>query len=318
MLIDLLFISAGIILLYAGGELLIRGALSAARKLKISPLLSGIVLVGFGTSAPELVVSLDAVLQGMPDIATGNVVGSNIGNILLILGICAIICPMNVTPLVLRRDAFAVLGATLLFMAAASAGSIATGTGIIMILVLFLYLGWTWYSESKLGHPSGELHLAESEAVPAADRPVWMLVVMIISGLVLLSGGARVLIAGAASLAVDLGISEAVVGLTVVALGTSLPELTVSLISALRGKADVAIGNILGSNMFNITGILGISALTQPLLMNPRLIAYDQFAMLASVLILIAFLFTGRRLSRGEGVVLLILYAAWLFAAPPG
>lgn len=311
-ILDLVFILLGIGLLTAGGEALIRGSLAAAKRIGISPLLSGLVIVGFGTSTPELAVSVDAALNQRPDIAVGNVVGSNIANILLILGICAAISPLAVQPMALRRDAVVMIGATLLFLALAASGTIGRLEAALFLAGLVAYLTWAYRSEAVHGSPAAAVHEAESEELSALPQSALMSGLAIVGGLALLVGGSRVLIHGAVGLATDLGVSETVIGLTLVAVGTSLPELTVSVVAALRRHAEVAVGNILGSNIFNLLCILGVAGLLQPLALDSRILHFDQWAMLASAVLLVIFLYTGRRLSRGEGIVLLLGYGAYL------
>jgi cation:H+ antiporter len=309
---DVLFVLLGIALLTAGGEALIRGALAAARRLGISPLLSGLLIVGFGTSAPELVVSVDAAISGRPDIALGNVVGSNISNILLILGACALIAPMAVRPLALRRDAVTGTAATVLCLLLIAAGS---GLGrldtLILLVALLAYLVWAYWSERNHAAPSGEVYKAEAEELSFVPASAPAMAAWIVLGLALLIGGSRVLLTGAIGIAGHLGVSEAVIGLTLVAVGTSLPEFAVSVIAALRRHADVAIGNVLGSNIFNLLGILGISALLQPLSVHARIVQFDQWVLLGTSLLLLLFLYTGHRLNRLEGGVLLAAYGGY-------
>lgn len=311
-MIDWSLVALGILLLAGGGEVLIRGALALAQRMQVSPLLSGLVVVGFGTSAPELAVSLEAALSASPDIAVGNVIGSNIGNILLILGVSAAILPLVFQPMALRRDAVAMLLATVSVMLLAAGGDLGRIQGGLMLTGLVGYLIWAYITEKQGNLPAGELHAAESaEVKPLQTGPV-LTVVMLLAGLALLIGGSRVLLIGAVGIATDLGLSEALIGLTLVAVGTSLPELTVSVMAAIRRHADVAIGNILGSNIFNILGILGVSALVQPLPLAARMAWFDQWVMLGSAVLLTLFLISGRRLSRLEGVVLLLGYGAYV------
>ncbi|MGB5510812.1 MAG: calcium/sodium antiporter [Woeseiaceae bacterium] len=308
---NLLLLILGVALLTVGGEALIRGALAAASRLGVSPLLSGLVIVGFGTSMPELVVSVNAALNNKPDIAIGNVVGSNISNILLILGICALIMPMSVRPLALRRDAVTVVAASLLFLVLAGGSALGRADGVIFLAALGSFLVWAYWSERFHAAPSAELHEAEAEELTALPQSAVLTVVLVIVGLLLLILGSQVLLVGAIGIAERLGVSEAVVGLTLVAVGTSLPELSISVIAALRRHADVAIGNVLGSNIFNLLGILGVSALLQPLPVHLRVLQFDQWVMLGTSLLLLLFLYTGRRLSRLEGGILLLGYGLY-------
>lgn len=310
-MLNLLLLLLGVALLTVGGEALIRGALAAANRLGVSPLLSGLVIVGFGTSMLELVVSVNAALSNKPDIAIGNVVGSNISNILLILGICALIMPMSVKPLALRRDAVTVVAASLLFLVLVGGGALGHADGVIFLVVLGLFLVWAYWSERFHAAPSAELHEAEAGELTALPQSAVLTTALVIAGLLLLIFGSQVLLVGAIGIAENLGVSEAVVGLTLVAVGTSLPELSVSVIAALRRHADVAIGNVLGSNIFNLLGILGVSALLQPLPVHLRVLQFDQWVMLGASLLLLLFLYTGRRLSRLEGGILLLGYAIY-------
>ncbi|TGG95059.1 calcium/sodium antiporter [Natronospirillum operosum] len=311
-MLNMLLVAVGVLLLTSGGEALIRGSLAAANRLGISPLLSGLLIVGFGTSAPELVVSIDAALNDRPDIAIGNVVGSNIGNILLILGVCALITPLAVKPLVLRRDGVTVVAASMLFLVLVGGDALARSDATLFLLALAAYLIWAYLTERSGESPSAELHQAEGQEVTTLPRTTLWIVMAVVFGLVLLIAGSQVLLKGAVGIAESLGVSEAVIGLTLVALGTSLPELSISVIAAFRRHADVAIGNVLGSNIFNLLGILGISALLQPLPVHARILQFDQWVMLGTSLILLFFLFTGSRLSRFEGGLLLLSYGAYL------
>jgi cation:H+ antiporter len=303
---------AGILLLYGGGELLIKGSVSIAKKAGVSELFTGLVIVGFGTSFPELMVSVGAALQGASDIAIGNVIGSNIGNTLLILGLCATVLPLIVTELSLRRDATAVLVATILLMILSIDGTLGIADAMILLSLLAVYLFIAYRTES------GSFTQQEQEYVAIepsqGDHPsVFMSVLLTISGLALLIVGARFLLNGALGISEILEISEAVIGLTVVAVGTSLPELTISLLAVIRGNTDVAVGNILGSNIFNLLGILGISILFNPISVNPRIIEFDQWILLGTAILLFVFMMTGRKLTRGEGGLLLFGYVAYVF-----
>lgn len=311
-MLNVLFVLLGVVLLTGGGEALIRGSLGAARRLGISPLLSGLLIVGFGTSAPELVVSVDTALNGRPDIAVGNVVGSNIGNILLILGVCALIAPLAVKPLALRRDAVTVVAASILFLVLVGGSAVGRADAAIFFMALVAYLLWAYWTERIHAGPSAELHKAEAEEVSTVPRSGLWIVTAVILGLLLLIGGSQVLLTGAVGIAEYYGISEAVIGLTLVAVGTSLPELSISVLAAIRRHADVAVGNILGSNIFNLLGILGISALLQPLPVPVRILQFDQWVMLGTSLLLLLFLYTGRSLSRLEGGILLTGYGIYV------
>ncbi len=314
-MIDFVLLLVGVGLLTLGGEALIRGALAAARRLNVSPLLSGLVIVGFGTSSPELVVSVDAALSGSPDIAVGNVVGSNIANILLILGLSATITVLRVTPLSLRRDAVMVIVATLIFMVLALGGGLGRLDAAIFLLVLLGYLTWAYQTEKNSASPSAELHQAEADEVQSVPQTVWWTISAIVLGLLLLIGGSQVLLSGAIGIAQRFGVSEALIGLTLVAVGTSLPELTVSVMAALRKHADVAVGNVLGSNIFNLLAILGISALVEPLPLAQRIQSFDQWAMLGAAVLLVLFLLKKQQLTRLAGITFLLAYVAYVWVS---
>jgi cation:H+ antiporter len=252
-------------------------------------------------------------LTGRPDIALGNVLGSNIANILLILGLCALVTPLTISPASLRRDGLAMLGATLLFLLLASGAGLGRLDGFMLLAALAAFLLLAYRSELRDSHgPDVELHRAESEVITLLPPSTGLVTLALIGGLVLLVGGAHLFLSGAVGVGRSLGVPEAVIGLTLVAVGTSLPELAVSLIAVLRRQADVAVGNILGSNIFNLLGILGVSALLHPLSLTGRLAAIDQWVMLGAAGLLLAFLLTGQRLNRIEAALLLAAYGAYV------
>jgi len=306
-----LLLILGIAVLAIGGEALIRGALGISKQWGVSPLLSGLVIVGFGTSMPELVVSIDAVLSGQSDIAVGNIVGSNIANTLLILGLCAAITALTVTPSALSRDAVIVMIASTVFVGLGWDKTIGRFDALLLLAILIAYLVWAYRSEKALADPAAEVHEAEAAELNLLPNTTLWSIVAVMLGLALLIGGSQLLLKGAVGIAQTLGVSEAVIGLTLVAVGTSLPELTISLIAALRHHADVAVGNVLGSNIFNLLGILGIAALVKPMEISTRILEFDQWVMLGITFILFVFLYTGRRVSRLEGGVLLTGYLVY-------
>jgi len=310
---NIAYLVIGVLLLTVGGEILIRGALSASNRMGISPLLSGLVIVGFGTSSPELAVSVEAALSSSPDISIGNVVGSNISNVLLILGVCALISPMAVKPSALTRDGVVVVGSTLVFMVMIAGGILGRVDAVILVILLAAYLFWAYRSEKNApDSPAAEIHTAQAEEIEKKPVGITGIVVSLVGGLALLLGGSNVLLKGATGIAEVFNISEAVIGLTLVAVGTSLPELSISVLAAFRKHNDVAIGNILGSNIFNILGILGVSALIQPLTVNPRILLFDQWVLIGLSLLILLFLYTGRRLTRPEGGILLMGYIVYI------
>ncbi|WP_119677871.1 calcium/sodium antiporter [Indioceanicola profundi] len=315
----MLFISllGGFLLLLLGGDLLVRGAVGVAKRFNVSPLLIGLTLVGFGTSTPELVTSLQAAAINSPGIAVGNVVGSNIANILLILGAAALIRPIAVDPAALRRDGGMLVIATAACAVAVLAGTLSRPAGGIFVAALIAYIVFTYMRERRQPDASAELHAHEAEAVtPPTNLP--LAIGLTVAGLAMTIFGARLLVDGAVELARGFGISETIIGLTIVAVGTSLPELITSTMAAWRRQGDVALGNVIGSNIYNVLGILGITALVLPVPIPPEIARFDLWVMIAVTALLLLFAFTGRRLSRIEGAVLAGGYAAYLVALGSG
>ncbi len=308
----ILLIIAGLILLAVGGDILVRGAVAIAGWLGVSPLLAGLTIVGFGTSTPELVTSLFAAFDGAPGIAVGNVVGSNIANILLILGISALVLPLAIEPSAFRRDGTALGLATLACLAAVLIGVLSRPVGFILLALLVVYIVWAYRSERLTPDAEGAKHehIAKDAGSAGTTLPVAVgLAVLGIAGTIL---GARLLVDGAIDIARDFGIGETIIGLTVVAVGTSLPELVACVIAALRRHADVAIGNVVGSNIYNILGILGVTAVVRPIDIPAQIAAFDIWVLLAATALLGLFLRTGWTLKRWEGGLFLALYAGYI------
>ncbi len=299
--------------LVVGGELLVRGAVSSAKAFGISPMVIELTLVGFGTSTPELVTSLQAALSGSSDIAIGNVVGSNIGNVLLILGIAALIAPVAVDPKAFKRDGSVMVLATLLCLCVVLWGDVSRWAGTGFLASLASYLGFTLWSEKRSGGtPAAAVYEGEADAVPGPDYALGVSICIAVAGLVITIFGARFLVSGSVTIAQAAGLSEAVIGLTIVAIGTSMPELVTSIIAVRKGQGDVALGNILGSNIFNILGILGITAIIQPLAVPVQIIELDVWVMCAAALILLLCARTNWTVSRREGGVFLLAYLAYI------
>jgi len=312
-MLNLAMTGLGLVLLLAGGEALVRGAVAAARQLGISPLVIGLTVVGFGTSAPELVVSVDAAISGAPALALGNVLGSNIANMLLIVGAAALLTPLAVHPDALRRDGVVLALVTLGFALLSLNGAIGRVEGLAMIGVLVAYLAWSIWSDRRRAGPVAELHREEAAELPdPLPRAGWIIALSILLGLAALIAGARLAVTGATALARDAGISETVIGITLVAVGTSLPELATAIVAARRRHADVCIGNIVGSSLFNILAVAGASAVARPLPVDDPVAVLDMWVMLGVTLLLLAFMLTGLRVVRWEGAVLLALYAVFV------
>lgn len=310
MLTQTAFLVGGVLLLLVGAEGLVRGSSSLARRLGLTPLVVGLTVVAFGTSAPELVVSLEAVMRGAGDIAAGNAIGSNIANIGLILGVTAIICPIPVALSMLKLDAPVMILATLVVGGFLLSGSLSQIVGLALLASLFLYVGWNVRMARR--STSEEAAQVFAEEIPAPSGPVARDILFVGLGLVALVVGARLLVSGASDLARAAGVSEATIGLTVVAVGTSLPELAASIVAAVRQQTDIAVGNIVGSNIFNLLGILGTAALVGPL-EAPGIRIIDLAAMAVLAFAVIPMIWTGRRVIRTEGVLLLALYGGYLW-----
>ncbi|MGD9801322.1 MAG: calcium/sodium antiporter [Parvularculaceae bacterium] len=310
---DWLSIAGGLVVLTLGAELLIRGATAIARRYGVSDLLIGLTLVGFGTSTPELVSSIQAAFMGSPGVAVGNVVGSNIANILLILGLSAFIAPFDVERKAFRRDGVVVLAATLLAIAVSMTGVFDRAAGAGFLAAITLYIAYAFVTERSAPQSAEAAHhAAEGAALPAGPKSPMLDLAMALAGLVLLVLGAKFLVTGAISVAASLGVSETVIGLTVVAIGTSLPELVTSSMAALRGKSGLALGNVVGSNIYNLLGILGATALIHPVAAPARIVVFDNWVMLAATLAMILFVVTRNRLNRLEGAALVAGYGAYL------
>lgn len=305
---DYLFVAGGLVGLYFGAEWLLRGAIAVAQKLAIPTLIVSLVIVGFGTSMPELLVSVRAALTGSSDIALGNVVGSNTANILLIIGACALIFPITHWDKGVKRDTYVMIGAAVLLLGLVQFTSIGRIAGLLMVIALIAYIGYA-YVQGK----SSMEELADDE-VKHETLSGGFMALLILGGLATLFVGAELLVRGATNLARDFGVSEAVIGLTVVAVGTSLPELATGIMSALRKHSDIMIGNIVGSNIFNILFILGVTSVLQPIAVAPRFGEFDVPVMLG-VTIGFAFLLLShlgvRRLTAGA---MLVAYVGYTFA----
>jgi|UniRef100_UPI003BA848C7 cation:H+ antiporter len=299
MLMDTGLVALGLALLVAGGDALVRGALMLATRLRLPPLFVGLTIVGFGTSLPELLVSVEAALAGLPDIAVGNVVGSNTANILLILGIAMVLAPMPTRIPGIMRDTVAMLAATAALTGVAFSGGVSPIVGLAFVLALALYL-------VVCARTSRDQAKIPGTDIPPA--PLWRAGVFSGLGLLALVFGADCLVEGARSMAATLGVSDAVIGLSVVAVGTSLPELATSIAAALRRQPEIAIGNVLGSNLFNILGILGLTSLVAPLPFSAAMIRHDIPVMAAATLVLAVLVAATAKLPRLAGVPLLIAY----------
>ena len=326
-------IVGGLLLLFAGGEMLVRGSVGVARRLGMSELLIGLTLVGFGTSMPELVTSLQALSDGATGISVGNVIGSNVANVLLVIGAACLISPIITHPRALARDGLFMIGATVLFAAVLWFDGFTRVTGLIFVAILIAYLVASVVLDRRKQSAAAKVHSGEAEVIETHE-PLYISLVLAVLGIAGVVAGAKLLVTGGSDLARAFGISETVIGLSIVAVGTSLPELVTSVMSAIKGKADVALGNVLGSNVFNILGIMGVSAAVYPFSIivpaapdgtkpldveamsftagNSLVTMQDMGALALSVILLVLFAYTGRKLARWEGAVLLGGYALYM------
>jgi cation:H+ antiporter len=302
----------GLLLLIGGGEWLVRGASRLASLLGVPPVVIGLSVVAFGTSAPELAVSVLSAYRGQPDIAVGNVVGSNIVNILLILGLSAVVAPLAVSARLIIREVPMMIGTALLFFALAYDGKLTRLDGALLVLIFAAYLTWmarTARSETTLL----EAALEESGAIPRNGWTYLKLAGLMIAGLAGLVLGSEWLIQGAVAAARALGVSELVIGLTIVAIGTSLPELATSVIASLRGERDISVGNVVGSNIFNILSVLGFSSLVAPdgMAVAPAVLRFDAVVMIGVSLACLPVFFNGFQIKRWEGALFVGYYVAY-------
>ncbi len=304
MLLDLLAIGGGLIVLVLAGDALVKGAVNLSLRLGIPAMIVGLTVVAFGTSAPELIVSIEAVLKDAPTLAMGNVVGSNIANILLVLGVPALIAavPINRD---LTRDFAIMIAASVLFIALAFTGSFGTWQSLVLLAGLGLMLG-DCYVRARMGRAAIDLEGAE-EGIEG-----WKIAAYLVAGLIGLPLGANLLVDGSVNVARFLGVSEAVIGLTLVAVGTSLPELATTVAAAFRRQGGVALGNVLGSNVFNLLGIIGVAGLVGTIPVPAEMLQIDLWVMLAASLLLGVFIAMRRDIGRGWGLALLLLYAAYV------
>jgi len=305
---EFVLIIAGLVLLVFGGDYLVKGASGIALKFDMPAMLVGMTVVALGTSSPELVVSVRAALAGKPDISTGNVVGSNIANVCLILGITTIIFPVAIKKSILKNDWVAMILASLLFYAFALNGELSRWEGILFVVLLASFITFSFVKAKKTA----------KEAMPDEFRTgktkgIWILLLYIVLGTVGLVYGAKWFLEGAESIARNLGVSDRVIAITLVAFGTSVPELAASIIAALKKEHDIFLGNIIGSNLFNILAILGITSIIHPISIADEIIQSDVFWVLATSFALLPMGLLGKRLSRFDGSILFLTYLAYVY-----
>lgn len=309
-------IALGLVILLLAGDALVKGAVNLSLRVGVPALIVSLTIVAFGTSAPELLISVNAVLTGKPGIAMGNVVGSNTANILLVLGIPAIISVLHTSGCRCGKSYLQMLAASVLFIGLAFRGSFDWIAGLILLVALALVLGDAL--RDALSHRRDAANALAAADNPEdvegvdPDMPWWKIIVFLVAGLIGLPVGADLLVDNASILAIRYGVREAAIGLTLVALGTSLPELATTVMAALRRQADVALGNVIGSNMFNLLAIIGITALVGEVPVNAEFLKFDLWVMLGASLILIPFVFMRCDIGRLTGLLLTCAYVAYV------
>ena len=306
-----LLVGLGLLILLLAGDALVKGAVNLALRIGIPALIVSLTIVAFGTSAPELLISVKAAIEGVPGIAMGNVVGSNTANILLVLGIPAMLATMHTHNCDTRKSYMQMIAASVLFIALAFTGSFTWVSGVVLLGALVLFMGLA--ARDAQAHRKAGQTAEDDDAPEGADpnMPWWRILGFLALGLVGLPLGADLLVDNAVIIARDFGISETVIGLTLVAIGTSLPELATTVMAALRRQADVALGNVIGSNIFNLLGIIGVASLVAPIPVAPEFLSYDLWVMLGASLLLVPFVFFGKDITWKWGVALTALYLGY-------
>jgi cation:H+ antiporter len=311
---SIIFAVIGLVLLLLAGDALVRGAVNLGLRLGVPALIISLTVVAFGTSAPEMLIAVKASLEGFPGIAIGNVVGSNTANILMVLGVPALISGIQTAQCDSQKTYLHMLGATIVFIALAFLGPLHIWHGVILLALLVAMLADSYVTAQKFrrdGTCAAGVDLEEIEGADE-DMPGWKIALLIVLGIFGLSLGADLLIDGAVGIARHFGISEAVIGLTLVAFGTSLPELATTVMAAIRRHADVAMGNVIGSNMFNILAIMGVTSFFGPLAVPKEMLQIDLWVMLGSSILLLPFVFGKKNISRAWGGFLSSLYVIYI------
>jgi cation:H+ antiporter len=301
----------GLLILLLGGDVLVRGAVNLSLRLGVPALIVSLTIVAFGTSAPELLIAIKAVAENAPGIALGNVVGSNTANILLVLGIPAMLATLHTSECDTSKTYLHMLVASMLFIALAYSGEFGVVDGLVLLTILGLILTHA-FREARAHIKAGVPDELEDIDEADPDLPYWRIGLYLLLGLIGLPLGANILVENASEIARTYGVSETTIGLTLVAVGTSLPELATTLMAALRRQADVALGNVIGSNMFNLLAVVGIATFFGPIPVDPAFLTFDLWVMLAATLLLIPFVFLGRDITRTWGVALTALYLIYI------
>ncbi len=312
MLTTIVLLIIGLIVLIVGGDYLVRGSSSIALRLHLSPLVVGLTIVAFGTSAPELLISIQSALKGSPDLVMGNVVGSNICNLALVLGLTAVINPVKVQINSIRFDWPMTMGASILLYLIVREGSIAAFEGILFLIIIISYLIFIIQQSRK--ETKANISAGDKDEIPEMpSKQIWKDLVFIAIGCVGLYFGSEWFVNSAKELALSIGVEERVVGLTVVALGTSLPELVTAAVASYKGQTDLALGNLMGSNIFNILSILGITSIIREIHVHIDILNKDIIWMLMITLMILPFMIMRREIGRVDGFILLLVYVVYIY-----
>lgn len=310
MTVEFLTAGLGLVILLIAGDTLVKGAVNLSLRLGLPALIVSLTVVAFGTSAPELLIAIDSVLEDVPGLALGNVVGSNTANVLMVLGVPAILATMHTSACNSRRDYVIMLASTLLFIGLCFFGTLTWIHGLILLAALFFILGRSF--REAMAHRAAGKEAEEEVEGADADLPGWRIGLYLVLGLIGLPIGADLLVKSSVTIAEAYNVSDTVIGLTLVAIGTSLPELATTVMAALRRHADVALGNVIGSNMFNLLAITGIATLVGPIPVPPEFLQFDLWVMLAASLIMVPFVFMRQDITRMWGIGLTGIYGAYL------
>lgn len=313
MIQDLFWVLLGLVMLAFAGDFLVKGAVNLALRLGIPGIVVGLTVVAFGTSAPELLVSIKAVMDDVPSLALGNVVGSNIANVLLVLGVPALIAVLRTSQCDTKQSYITMMVGTILFTGLAFWGAFTWVSGIALLTMLG-YMLWQSYAQAMRHRRAVKAAESDDDDLEEADpsMPNWKIAAYLIAGIIGLQLGAEFLVTSAVNIAQGLGVSETVIGLTLVAFGTSVPELATTVMAAIRRSADVALGNVIGSNMFNLLAIIGITSLVGTVPVPPSVLAFDIWIMIGAALLLIPFVMMGRDIGFRTGLLFLGAYVAYL------
>lgn len=311
---EFLLVAAGLVLLILSGDFLVKGAVSLSLKMGVPALIVSVTIVGFGTSAPEMLIAVQSALNGAPGIALGNVVGSNTANVLLVLGVPALIYALDTGDAGTKRIYLMMIGVSVIFVALAYLGPLHIWHGFVLLALLVVMLTDNFLAAARCRTPSGQIDASTLTDIEDADpnMPTWKMLVFILAGIIGLPIGAQLMIDGAVVIAERFGLSEEIIGLTLVAIGTSLPELATTVMAAIRRQSDVALGNVIGSNMFNLLAIMGVTSFFGPIPVANEFLNFHLWVMLGSSALIALFVFTRLSITRIWGVAFLALYVVYI------